>query len=83
MFDTIVGAGAASRYGFDSDQMMRLLSAPALAPQHWQRHNLECTFGALISIKPSMMCIYSVTPVYKQLKTGRSDPKFIFSVAPP
>jgi hypothetical protein len=27
------GAGAASRYGSDSDQMMRLLAAPA--PQHW------------------------------------------------
>jgi hypothetical protein len=28
-----VGAGAASRYGSGSDQMMRLLAAPA--PQHW------------------------------------------------
>jgi hypothetical protein len=38
MFNTIVGAGsvragAASRYGSGSDQMMRLLAAPA--PQHW------------------------------------------------
>jgi hypothetical protein len=31
MFNTIVGAGAASRYG--SDQKMRLLAGPA--PQHW------------------------------------------------
>jgi hypothetical protein len=31
MFDTIVGAGAATRYG--SDQMMRFLAASA--PQHW------------------------------------------------
>jgi hypothetical protein len=31
MFNTIVGAGAASRYG--SDQMMQLLVAKA--PQHW------------------------------------------------
>jgi hypothetical protein len=34
MFNTIVGAGAASRYGSGSDQMMRLLAAPAPAPQH-------------------------------------------------
>jgi hypothetical protein len=38
MFNTIVGAGAveagaALRYGSGSDQMMRLLAAPA--PQHW------------------------------------------------
>jgi hypothetical protein len=35
MFNTIVGAGAASRYGSSSgsDQMMSLLAAPA--PQHW------------------------------------------------
>jgi hypothetical protein len=33
MFNTIVGAGAASRYGSGSDQKMRLLAAPA--PQHW------------------------------------------------
>jgi hypothetical protein len=36
MFISIVGAGAAgtaSRYGSGSDQMMRLLAAPA--PQHW------------------------------------------------
>jgi hypothetical protein len=32
MFNTIVGAGAASRYGSGSDQKMRLLAAPA--PQH-------------------------------------------------
>jgi hypothetical protein len=32
-----VGAGAASRYGSGSDQMMRLLAAqaPTPAPQHW------------------------------------------------
>jgi hypothetical protein len=40
MFNTIVGAGAvgagaASHYGSGSDQKMRLLAAPALAPQHW------------------------------------------------
>jgi hypothetical protein len=42
MFNTIVGAGAvgagaASRYGSSSgsDQMMRLLAAPA--PQHWSQ----------------------------------------------
>jgi hypothetical protein len=29
------GAGAASRDGSGSDQMMRLLAAPASAPQHW------------------------------------------------
>jgi hypothetical protein len=29
-----VGAGAASRYGFGSDQKMRLLAALAPAPQH-------------------------------------------------
>jgi hypothetical protein len=34
MINTIVGAGAASRYGSGSDQMMRLLAAPAL--QHWE-----------------------------------------------
>jgi hypothetical protein len=36
MINTIVGAGAASRYGSGSgsDQMMRLLAAPAWAPQH-------------------------------------------------
>jgi hypothetical protein len=35
MLNTIVGAGAASRYGSSSgsDQKMRLLAAPA--PQHW------------------------------------------------
>jgi hypothetical protein len=37
MFNTLVGAGAATRYGFDSgsgsDQKMRILAAPA--PQHW------------------------------------------------
>jgi hypothetical protein len=33
MFNTIVGAGAALRYGSGSDQKMRLLAAPA--PQHW------------------------------------------------
>jgi hypothetical protein len=38
MFITIVGtgaigAGAASRYGSGSDQMMRLFAAPA--PQYW------------------------------------------------
>jgi hypothetical protein len=32
MFYTIVGAGAASRYGSGSDQKVRLLAAPA--PQH-------------------------------------------------
>jgi hypothetical protein len=31
MFNTIVGSGAASRYGSGSDQKMRLLAAPA----HW------------------------------------------------
>jgi hypothetical protein len=30
--DGAVGAGAASRYGSSSDQMMKLLAAPALAP---------------------------------------------------
>jgi hypothetical protein len=37
MFNTFVGAGAgaASRNGSGSDQKMRLLAAPALAPQHW------------------------------------------------
>jgi hypothetical protein len=39
MINTIVGAGAALRYGSGSgsgsDQMMRLLAAPA--PQHWSR----------------------------------------------
>jgi hypothetical protein len=30
-----VGAGAALRYGSGSDQKMRLLAAPAPAPQHW------------------------------------------------
>jgi hypothetical protein len=30
-----VGAGAASLYGSGSDQKMRLLAAPASAPQHW------------------------------------------------
>jgi hypothetical protein len=29
MFNTIVGAGAATRYGSGSDQMIRLLAAPA------------------------------------------------------
>jgi hypothetical protein len=32
MINTIVGAGAASRYGSGSDKKMRLLAAPA--PQH-------------------------------------------------
>jgi hypothetical protein len=48
MHNTIVGAGAASRYGSGSgsgfDQKMRLLAAPALAPQHCIKHfenNLE------------------------------------------
>jgi hypothetical protein len=40
MFNTIagaeaVGAGAASCYGSDSDQMVQLLAAPAPDPQHW------------------------------------------------
>jgi hypothetical protein len=42
MINTIVGAGAvgvragaALRYGSGSDQMMRLLAAPAPASQHW------------------------------------------------
>jgi hypothetical protein len=41
MFNTIVGAGAASRYGSGSDQKMQLLAAPALAlaPQHWSFHS--------------------------------------------
>jgi hypothetical protein len=39
MFNTIVGAGAASRYGSGSDQKMRLLAAPA--PQHWYEHNVS------------------------------------------
>jgi hypothetical protein len=30
-----VGAGATPRYGSGSDQKMRLLAAPAPAPQHW------------------------------------------------
>jgi hypothetical protein len=34
-----VGAGAASRYGSGSDQMMRLLAAPA--PQHWLKHSIS------------------------------------------
>jgi hypothetical protein len=40
MFNTIVGAGAASRYG--SDQMMRLLAA--LAPQHCKKelYKFQC-----------------------------------------
>jgi hypothetical protein len=32
MFNTVVGAGAASRYGFGSNQKMGLHAAPALAP---------------------------------------------------
>jgi hypothetical protein len=44
MFNTIfeagaVGAGAASRYGSGSDQMMRLLVAPA--PQHCKTLSVE------------------------------------------
>jgi hypothetical protein len=44
MKDTIIGAGdlgagAASRYGSGSDQMMRLLAA--LAPQHWKKCSLN------------------------------------------
>jgi hypothetical protein len=35
MFKTIVGAGAALRYGSGSDQKMRLFAAPAPAPQHY------------------------------------------------
>jgi hypothetical protein len=35
MFNTIVGAGAASRYGSGSDQKMRLIAGPA--PQHWKK----------------------------------------------
>jgi hypothetical protein len=31
----VIGAGAASRYGSGSDQIVRLLVAPA--PQHWQK----------------------------------------------
>jgi hypothetical protein len=37
MFNTIVGAGAALRYGFGSDQKIRLLADPA--PQHWLELN--------------------------------------------
>jgi hypothetical protein len=40
MFNTIIGAGAASRYGSGSAQKMRLLAAPA--PQHWNQGYLNC-----------------------------------------
>jgi hypothetical protein len=48
MFCTIVGAGAvgagaASRYGFGSDQKMRLLAAPA--PQHWLSYFVRYIFS--------------------------------------
>jgi hypothetical protein len=44
MFNTIVRAGAvragaASRYGSGSDQMMRLLAAQAPATQHWAKQS--------------------------------------------
>jgi hypothetical protein len=45
MFNTIGGAGAASRYGSGSDQMMRLLAAPA--PQHWKKENRKKLYNVL------------------------------------
>jgi hypothetical protein len=39
MLNTIVGAGAALRYGSGSAQMMQLLSALAPALQHWLYNN--------------------------------------------
>jgi hypothetical protein len=61
MINTIVGArsigaGAASRYGFgySSDQMMRLLAAPA--PQHWLQRYDFLNRGTL-EVKPvSLIC---------------------------
>jgi hypothetical protein len=46
MFNTFVGARAASRYGSGSDQMMRLLAAPA--PQHWCAVNTKLPAPLLI-----------------------------------
>jgi hypothetical protein len=51
MFNTTVGAGAAragaaSCYGSGSDQKMRLLAAPALAPQHWSYSRKLWSCGA-------------------------------------
>jgi hypothetical protein len=43
MFNTIVGAGAASRYGSGSDQMMRLLAAPAAPPQLCSKPSFSTT----------------------------------------
>jgi hypothetical protein len=58
MFNTIVGAGAvragaASRYGSGSDQMMRFLAAPA--PQHWFSRLTEGTCKLLL-ITVSLGC---------------------------
>jgi hypothetical protein len=38
--DVGAGGGAASHYGSGSDQMMRLLAAPAL--QHWVQYETQC-----------------------------------------
>jgi hypothetical protein len=51
MFNTILGpgaAGAALRYGSGSNQMMRLLAAPA--PQHLLQHILTFFPSPLIEI---------------------------------
>jgi hypothetical protein len=48
MFYTIVGAGAASRYGSGSNQKMRLLAASAPAPQHCEIQTIESESLALV-----------------------------------
>jgi hypothetical protein len=60
MFNTIVGAGAvgagagaASRYDAGSDQNMRLLAAPAPAPQHWYNvHTLYTSSMFIAAVSP-------------------------------
>jgi hypothetical protein len=55
MFNTIFGAGAASRYGSGSDQKMRLLAAPA--PQHCLIRNRNLGESEVSLIPPHSKCL--------------------------
>jgi hypothetical protein len=57
-----VGAGAASRYGSGSGEMMRLLAAPAPAPQHCPQRILKNKENCIESL--SCGCPSSAESIY-------------------
>jgi hypothetical protein len=88
MFNAIVGAwaaGAASRYGSGSDQLMRLLAASAPAPQHcfsyWCNHNviacLELKKNFEVDLMIHWCCIICCRDsIHNSMTTAESETNF-------